>query len=89
MTISISNHGRAADPVPLTKDDVIISLPDCPDCQGRGWFLINPFATGGSNGAGGVGNLCQCQTCKDAEAYWREHGALPPDLVRRIEGARS
>ena len=45
-------------------DDTVIRWRDCPDCEGRGWFLINPFATGGGNGVGGVGNACQCQSCK-------------------------
>lgn len=56
------------------------SLPFCPDCSGRGSFLINPFATGGSNGAGGAENLAQCLTCKDAHDWYMKHGALPAEL---------
>jgi len=52
---------------------------DCPDCEGRGWFLINPFATGGGGGAGGAGNARQCQKCKTTHDYYKSHGyKLPP-----------
>jgi hypothetical protein len=50
---------------------------DCPDCKGRGWFLINPFATGGGGGAGGAGNARQCQKCKTTHEYFQSHGKLP------------
>ena len=50
----------------LDWGDEIISWADCPDCKGRGYFLIRPFATGGSNGAGGIHNMTQCKTCRDA-----------------------
>lgn len=43
--------------------DTVIRWRDCPHCCGRGWFLIRPFAIGGSNGAGGLSNMRQCQHC--------------------------
>ncbi len=72
--------GRGADPKPLTTDSKVIALATCPDCNGRGWFLINPFSVGGSNGAGGIANMTQCLTCKSAEEYFKEHGELPPGI---------
>lgn len=47
-------------------DDVVVKWKNCPDCNGRGWFLIRPFATGGGNGVGGIQNCRQCETCKNA-----------------------
>ena len=38
-------------------------------------------AKGGSNGAGGLGNMCHCLTCVDSKAYWDEFGELPPSVV--------
>jgi hypothetical protein len=73
-------RGRPDKPVGLTYDDQIVRLNGCPDCQGRGWFLINPFATGGGNGCGGIANLCQCLTCLDSKSYWDAHGELPPEI---------
>lgn len=72
-------RGRGEPPIPLTPNSTIVRLPSCPDCLGRGYFFINPFATG-SNGFGGPRNLSQCLTCLDAHAYWQEHGSLPPEL---------
>lgn len=43
--------------------DRVIKWRDCQRCNGRGWFLIRPFATGGGNGAGGLTNMRQCETC--------------------------
>ncbi len=76
--------GRADHPVPLDWDSKIIRLRGCPDCDGRGWFLINPFATGGGNGCGGITNTCQCQTCFAAKEYWDKNGELPPELIERM-----
>lgn len=78
------NRGRPEKPVPLNSQSLVVKLYGCPDCQGRGYFLINPFAVGGFDGAGGIGNKCQCQTCVSAQAYWNEHGKLPPDVVDRM-----
>ena len=75
-----TRRGRAAKPTPLTPNDSIFFLKSCPDCNGRGWFLINPFATGGTDGAGGLGNKTQCLTCADAYAFFNAHGCLPPEL---------
>jgi hypothetical protein len=74
-------RGKGDNPTPLTPDDSIVMLATCPSCKGRGWFLINPFATGGSNGAGGLGNMTQCLTCLDAREYCKTHGRLPDGIV--------
>jgi hypothetical protein len=68
-----------------TGEDVL-KWENCPHCKGRGWFLINPFAIGGSNGAGGLQNVRQCQTCVAAKRHWDEHGVEPED-VENLEGA--
>lgn len=86
--------GRGRPPVPIKPDDKVIILRSCPDCSGRGWFLINPFATGGSDGSGGISNKTQCLTCLACEAYWRIHGKLPdgipmPDDMPESEGILS
>lgn len=57
----------------------VISWADCPKCDGRGWFLINPFATGGPNGAGGLANKRQCQTCVAAYEKHLENQRLLRD----------
>lgn len=80
MTIPIIRRGRGNPPSPVKPGDEIVRLQSCPDCGGRGWFLINPFSVGGPNGAGGIENLTQCLTCLDAHAYWQLHGQLPPEL---------
>lgn len=74
-------RGKGDDPQPVRSGDRMVALNSCPDCKGRGYFLINPFMTGGTNGAGGLGNMCQCLTCLDSESYYRRHGELPPELA--------
>lgn len=73
-------RGRAVNPEPMEDGKEYARLPICPDCDGRGWFLINPFATGGTNGAGGIGNLTPCLTCLDSHAFWEEFRVLPPEI---------
>lgn len=75
--------GRGENPVPLRHDSEVIRMRGCPDCDGRGYFLINPFGMGGSNGAGGLGNMCQCQTCFNAKKSFDEYGRLPPEILTR------
>ncbi len=77
-------RGKAASPEGLMQGQDVVVLKCCPDCGGRGWYLINPFATGGSNGAGGIGNLTQCLTCLDSKAYWDQHGRLPPEIIAEL-----
>jgi len=79
-------RGRPASPVGLDHGDDVVRLKGCPDCSGRGYYLIQPFATGGSNGAGGLRNMCQCQTCADSKAYYIEFGELPPSVVADMGG---
>ena len=74
-------RGRPAKPVGIHYDADVPRLKGCPDCGGRGYYLIHPFKTGGSNGAGGLGNMCHCLTCVDSKAYWDEFGELPPSVV--------
>lgn len=71
----------------LDAETQVVSMKGCPDCQGRGWFLINPFATGGANGAGGYRNKRQCLCCLDCEKYFQEHGTLPDDLKHILQAA--
>lgn len=80
MDWSTMPRGRAFNGQPLQREVPVVRLEICPDCDGRGWFLINPFRTGGTNGAGGVGNMTQCLTCKSAHEYFKQHGVLPPEL---------
>lgn len=67
-------RGRPVNPMPINGGCVI--WRDCPDCKGRGWYLINPFATGGSNLCGGPSNICQCQTCENAKKYFDSTGEI-------------
>lgn len=67
----------------MNGDEKIVRLPGCPDCQGRGWFLINPFATYPWP-AGGWQNHRQCDTCLQAEAHWQATGTLPAALFERL-----
>jgi hypothetical protein len=85
MDCRVVLRGRPANPVGLNYGDDVVRLKDCPDCGGRGYFLISPFATGGSNGAGGMRNMCQCQTCADSKAYYLTYGELPPSVVADME----
>lgn len=58
---------------PIADGDTVIRWKDCPKCEGRGWFLIQPFMTGGTNGAGGISNMTQCQACVVALEYYASH----------------
>ncbi len=77
-------RGKPKNPVGFKYNEDVIRLKTCPDCAGRGWYLIEPFRSGGSNGVGGLGNLCQCETCKNSMAYWQAHGCLPPEIEEAI-----
>lgn len=57
-------------------DDDVIRFTLCPDCDGRGYFLMEPFAL-----RIGHWNCCQCLTCLRAKKYFDEHGELPEDLA--------
>lgn len=48
---------------PISPGQKVFAWRDCQSCCGRGWFLINPFAAGGTNGVGGIENMTQCRTC--------------------------
>lgn len=81
----VIRRGRGEDPKPLKHSDTVVRMDGCPDCSGRGWFLINPFATGGPNGMGGIGNQMQCLTCLDCKTYYDQHGKLPPEIAKEME----
>lgn len=72
-----AKDARAASPKGLEPNQDVIRWKDCPACKGRGWFLINPFAVGGSNFCGGISNMCQCQVCLEAHDHWKITGELP------------
>lgn len=59
------------------EGDNVVRWRDCPDCEGRGWFLINAFKTGGSNGAGGLHNMTQCPKCREAYHAHQIETAIP------------
>lgn len=80
-------RGRPANPESIHPCADVVRLKGCPDCGGRGYYLIEPFRTGGSNGAGGLSNMCPCLTCVDSNAYWKEFGELPPSVVTDMEAA--
>lgn len=69
-----------------TRKDCV-QWKNCPTCTGRGWFLINPFATGGANGAGGLGNMRQCKHCEFALKFYEEHDKEP--TAKDLEGVES
>lgn len=88
LTPIVFVRGRPANPVGLNPNDIIVTLRGCPDCDGRGWYLINPFATRPSP-AGGISNMCQCLTCLSAKEFWDKHGCLPETLVKEMEDKAS
>jgi len=71
------SDARPANPEGFQPGQDVIRWKDCPACKGRGYFLINPFATGGDNFVGGISNLCQCQVCLKAHEYWAVTGEVP------------
>ncbi len=79
-------RGRAEPPVPLDHNSLVVRLKGCPDCDGRGYFLINPFAMS-DGGFGGIANKTQCLTCLDAQAYWNEHRRLPQEIEPHVARA--
>lgn len=62
--------------VPLGPTGEVVRFRHCPQCDGRGYFLINPFATS-CGGFGGIANIAQCLTCLETKRYFNEHGVLP------------
>lgn len=71
------------EPRPLHGD--VIRLKCCPDCGGKGYFVINPFHPGSCEAANGPGNMTQCLTCLWAKTYYDRHGALPDELLGAVE----
>lgn len=65
--------------------DEVLKLKGCPDCNGRGYFTIQPFLTGGNNLCGGMRNATQCPTCKSAHDYFEKNGKLPDDIAAAME----
>jgi hypothetical protein len=72
-------------PQPLWGD--VIRLKICPDCDGRGYFVINPLHPGSCEAAHGVGNMTQCLTCLQSKSHFDRYGELPPELVARLPDA--
>lgn len=72
-------------PKPFAYGENVVSFEYCPDCNGRGWFLIQPFMTGGGDGSGGYRNKTQCPTCKSASNHYEQFGCLPKDIEAAIE----
>lgn len=61
---------------PIGVDGVVVRLKGCPDCFGRGYFLIEPFKQGG-----GAGNMTQCPTCLSASEHFDKNGYIPADIA--------
>jgi len=55
----------------VPSDDIIIRWKDCPHCDGRGWWLDNPFKEYNKI-------TYQCKTCLESKAYFDKHGTVPP-----------
>jgi hypothetical protein len=75
-------RGRADKPKPFSNGDMVVKLIDCPDCDGRGYFLINPFL---DYGLGSLDNMTQCLTCLDSKVYYDKFKRLPPEIVVEME----
>lgn len=78
---ALEARGKPDPPVGLQPTDNIVRWQNCPDCKGRGWYLIHPFKTSPWP-AGGVENTCQCLTCVHAKKFYEEHGREPFLLER-------
>ncbi|QDV26717.1 hypothetical protein Q31a_50960 [Aureliella helgolandensis] len=76
-------RGRAKDGKPLNPGQQIVKLRGCPDCDSRGYFLLNPFIPN-FRALLSFSNLTQCQTCLDCQTYWKLYGALPPEIVPEL-----
>ncbi|QDV24416.1 hypothetical protein [Aureliella helgolandensis] len=76
-------RGRAEHPEPLAQGAEIVKLRGCPDCDSRGYFLINPFIVRWESLLH-FSNLTQCQTCLDCQTYWNLYNALPPEIVAEL-----
>ncbi len=70
---------KGHNPEPFEHNTEVTRFLGCPDCGGRGWFLIEPFRTGGS-GAGGYSNMCKCLNCERVKAHVDKYGVMPKEL---------
>lgn len=60
----------------MNKDDKVLRWQNCPRCDGRGYFLINPFIPRFAD-LTAPENLRQCETCLKAKAFWNQYGREP------------
>lgn len=74
--------GFPPDPRPLYGDVVVFKA--CPDCGGKGYFVIHPFHPGSCEAAHGPGNMTQCLTCVRAKSHYDRHGVPPTDLLDAV-----
>lgn len=76
MNLEDINPRGAGDRQPLKPTDTVVRLSTCPDCDGRGYFLINPFGQ-----LGNASNRTQCSTCLAAHAFFEKTGKLPNGIA--------
>lgn len=66
---------------PVSNDEVV-RMKGCPDCEGRGWFCLNPFAPYNKK-------YKQCPTCIDAKRHYEKHGVLPEDIEKALTNVQN
>jgi hypothetical protein len=54
--MAVAEVAEVTAPRGFLPDDKVVRWRDCPDCGGRGWFLINLLARG-------IGDMTQCRRC--------------------------
>lgn len=62
-----------ARPIGPLGDPAYVKLKGCPDCDGRGWFVLRPFAETNRG-------VVQCPTCLAAKIHFDQFGELPADI---------
>ena len=69
---------KNAIPIYAGMDQEYAKLKGCPECEGRGYFCLNPFAETNKK-------FVRCQTCVEAERYFKKHGELPEHIASKIK----
>jgi len=59
-------------------DQEYAKLKGCPECDGRGWFCLDPFQEYNKR-------FCRCPTCVEAEQYFKKHGELPEHIASKMK----